>query len=131
MRIWHGKRDATVPWQMSQDFYRSLVFRVGHDSSVTGRNTNLIQDVECCWYDEWTHTSPILELPLSGSHDFHRQVVMTVRNWTSSNNSDVQTLADDDHALVPLWVEDDPILQPLLPCCPSAWAKLAQFFMPF
>ena len=84
IQLWHGAQDATVPWQSAQRFAQALQQLQQQPASDTA--------VEFCLYPEWTHTDAILEGPLSGCHDFHRDLVQCVQRWTRKKHKSPSTI---------------------------------------
>jgi len=92
--IVHGTADATVPIVGSIEMAEMM-------------------GIPCKTYSGWSHTDPILEGPMDGDHQFHRDIVSRVASL-----SDRVRWPD----------EDDPVFKPL------AWhwqVQLGRFFMPF
>jgi len=81
VRIYHGDMDRTVPHAGSVQFARKLRELVGEDErdNDDGRGR-----VEFHSYRGWSHTDAILEAPIKGDHTFHRDVFLSVREWTST-----------------------------------------------
>ena len=84
IQLWHGAQDATVPWQSAQLFAQALQQQQQQPALDTA--------VEFCLYPEWTHTDAILEGPLSGCHDFHRDLVQCVQRWTRKKHKSPSTI---------------------------------------
>ena len=121
IELWHGSRDATVPWQSSQIFAQALD---NLQSVQSPSNRPSLFSVNFRLYPTWTHTDSIIEGPLSGSHEFHKDLFAVVKEWTITQESyhleEAETVA---------WVDDHVVLKPMW--CPQVLAHLGRFFMPF
>jgi fermentation-respiration switch protein FrsA (DUF1100 family) len=99
LRIYHGTADTTVPVQVARDFVEKYP---AHLDQVK-------------YYENWSHTDPILEGIADADHRFHLDVLDAIQLWTNAPN-----LQWPNH--------NDPILKRLAPHC---LVQLARFFMPF
>lgn len=107
INVWHGARDATVPWECAEEFAQNL-------EQATDRVTFQL-------HPTWTHTDGILEGPMSGDHSFHKDLVQAVEAW-SRNDSGIGNNAGP-------WSDDHEILKPLW--TPRELAKLGMYCTPF
>ncbi|VEU42806.1 unnamed protein product [Pseudo-nitzschia multistriata] len=73
--IYQGTDDKTVPFEVSESFYRKL--------SNTSSNTKSVSFV---LYDGWSHTDPILEGPMDADHRLHKDLLDNVNEWTTVPN---------------------------------------------
>ena len=114
MELWHGLRDKTVPWESAQLFGEALAELQSHSQSTR-------QSVQYRLFETWTHTDAILESPLSGCHEFHKELFHLVHEWTMTHEEDV--------GVFPHWQDDHGVLKPMW--CPTCLAQLGRFFIPF
>jgi len=141
IRVYHGTRDKTVPFQGSVDFVEQLQ---AHNVAATYHS-----------YDGWSHTDPIrtffvivfcwkielllfliashlfplslrltVEGPMVADHRFHRDIFDSVLEWTPSSSRSLSS---------PSWPGEGadrppPVMRKL---CPHFLIKLGHFFMPF
>ena len=158
IQIWHGLRDATVPWQSAETFgnalNKALLLSSSSSPSLSNNNHN---KVVIRLFPSWTHTDAILEGPMSGRHEFHKQLFDIVHEWSVSsslssptlqtamesfnnedNDKNINKKDDDDDAASPIittssippeWDDKHVVLQPMW--CPTILAQLARFFIPF
>ncbi len=70
MSIYQGTEDKTVPYEVSEAFYRQL------------RQVTL--DVSFVPYVGWSHTDPILEGPMDADHRLHKDLFDDVNKWSTS-----------------------------------------------
>jgi len=68
--IYQGTEDKTVPYEVSEAFYREL------------RQVTL--DVSFVPYVGWSHTDPILEGPMDADHRLHKDLFDDVNKWSNS-----------------------------------------------
>jgi len=114
----HGKTDRTVPFTVSEDFFAAL------------RGAN-VQNVELKLYEKWGHTDPILEAPFSGDHTFHKDVYDLVIQWTTKNQSAVNSTHSLKTPTRPKHSAFDPFHPACQKICPSLLVELGRFFNPF
>ncbi|KAL7577351.1 hypothetical protein ACA910_002086 [Epithemia clementina (nom. ined.)] len=118
IEIWQGLRDKTVPWESSQTFGQEL-----HDlQQCSTPSSNVISTVNFRLFETWTHTDAIIEGPLSGSNEFHKELFDVVKEWTMTQDTNSSTTCAE-------WCDDDFILEPMW--CPKILAQLGRFFIPF
>jgi len=103
--IVHGTSDKTVPVGEAYVFEKLLEkLGVQHTSRI---------------YEGWSHTDPILEAPMMGNHQYHRDVHDLVRQWTCEDQTkDFSANFDENH----------PHLRPI---CPSLLVQAARKCNPF
>ncbi|KAL7577354.1 hypothetical protein ACA910_002088 [Epithemia clementina (nom. ined.)] len=140
IQIWHGQRDATVPWQSAEMFGQALATLQSSSSSSSSTN-NKTTAVDFTLYPTWTHTDAILEGPMSGSHEFHKELFDMVQEWTATakptkndgpsldNGEEVEDDKLSQQDQEPQWMDDHVILKPMW--CPRFVAKLGRYFIPF
>lgn len=134
IKLYHGKKDRTVPYQGAQLFFdelqRALPKRstpqndaqyVGGDKireKEEGSDCDMTNTVQLVLYDGWSHTDPILEGPMDADHTFHHDLFCDVKAWTTK--SDRLTWPNHD---------DDPVIRDRL--CPHFMISAGRFLMPF
>jgi hypothetical protein len=120
LHLYHGMADTTVPVAVAQAF----VVKWRRQTSLADR----LEKVQ--FYDDYSHTDPILEGPADGDHRFHRDVYDAVQSWTAVVSTTTTTTTPPSSSS---WPNDDEssdhaILRPLSYHC---LVQLARFFMPF
>lgn len=68
--IYQGTDDKTVPYEVSEIFYREL--------------SQVAFDVSFVPYVGWSHTDPILEGPMDADHRLHKDLFDDVNKWSTS-----------------------------------------------
>jgi len=101
--IYQGTEDKTVPFEVSETFYRELRQVIADDNSVS-----------FVPYIGWSHTDPILEGPMDADHRLHKDLFDDVNKWTTSPNLS--------------WPNDPRVNDRL---CPHFMVKLSRVLNPF
>ena len=135
IKLFHGTKDKTVPYDGSFMFYQELV-------AATSTSSSTRDIVTFKSYDGWSHTDPILEGPMDADHRFHRDIFESVKEWTSATTTTTAitttttegtttTTPHDDQTLLGEgeWPENDPIITRRL--CPHVLIQAGRFCNPF
>jgi len=104
IHIYHGTDDKTVPYEVSENYYRELLYH-----STGGKYISFDS------YPGWSHTDPILEGPMDADHRFHRDLFNNVKNWTTDSAN--------------LMWPDSQIMNNRL--CPHIMVQLSRYVNPF
>mmetsp|Transcript_14195 Transcript_14195/g.39315 ORF Transcript_14195/g.39315 Transcript_14195/m.39315 type:complete len:507 (-) Transcript_14195:282-1802(-) len=116
IQVWHGAKDATVPCHCAQEFAQTLIRATKSTDIPVGFRM----------YESWTHTDGILEGPMSGNHEFHRELARAVQELASSQ----QVVGhDSDSSEVFDWHDHHTVLHPLW--VTQVMAKVGMFCNPF
>lgn len=102
--IVHGTADKTVPYSGAIEYAACL------------SNAGIRVSSKC--YEDWSHTDPIIESPMTGDHIFHSDVYDFVRQCTADEGDEGMVSFDES-------------LPACKPICFSPLVSLGRFFNPF
>ena len=108
--IYHGKEDKTVPYEVSETFYRELLRAAPISPYCKGNSVLFVP------YDGWSHTDPILEGPMDADQRLHKDILNDVNKWTTSSPDLI-------------WPNDHHRVNDRL--CPHFMIKLSRIINPF
>jgi len=108
--IYQGTNDKTVPYEVSEAFYKELRAMYDNNNEVHSNKVSFTS------YVGWTHTDPILERPMDGDQQLHKDLYHDVIQWTN-------TTLDSTSWPVDSYVNDR--------LCPHFMVEMGRIVMPF
>jgi acetyl esterase/lipase len=123
IKVYHGSRDRTVPYQGSVRFVELFKQLSASDSTLHDE-----QRISFHMYEGWSHTDPILEGPMDADHRFHSNIFAAARDWIRADDDDDGSAHPDSKNIH--WPDEatSPVMKRL---CPHFLVRMGRFCMPF